>query len=293
MVIYKQNSDFSISVDTLGAQLLSLKDKTGREYLWQRDPAFWPRSSPILFPSIGVCRNNRTAFEGSWYPMPKHGFGRDEEFFVSSQTDESVTMELSWSQRTKTMYPYEFSLSLSYKLTERGLSVDYRVQNLQDKDMPYCLGAHPGFLCPLNPGERFEDYRLEFEYEETMASIPYNLETLELDVTRPGLFLNHSRVLPLSYDLFREDAVYFENPRSRKVALVHPQTRKGVEVRFPDFDGIAFWTPMEGGARLLCIEPWNGADIRSDEDDEFFHKHHIRLLSGFQPRTHHLEINIL
>ncbi len=30
------------SIDSVGAQLISLKDKTDKEYIWQRDPDIWP-----------------------------------------------------------------------------------------------------------------------------------------------------------------------------------------------------------------------------------------------------------
>ena len=50
------------SIDSAGAQLISLKDKTDKEYIWQRDPDIWPRCSPLLFPVVGNWRDWRTRF---------------------------------------------------------------------------------------------------------------------------------------------------------------------------------------------------------------------------------------
>ena len=74
MIITICDSKTTASIDALGAQLISMKDASGKEYIWQRDPAVWARCSPLLFPSVGNCRNGKTLFDGVWYEMPKHGF---------------------------------------------------------------------------------------------------------------------------------------------------------------------------------------------------------------------------
>ena len=55
MIITICDSKTTASIDTLGAQLISMKDASGKEYIWQRDPAVWARCSPLLFPSVGNC----------------------------------------------------------------------------------------------------------------------------------------------------------------------------------------------------------------------------------------------
>ena len=60
MIVLLENENFSAAVDSVGAQLISLKDRSETEYIWQRDPAFWSSSSPLLFPSVGNCRGGRT-----------------------------------------------------------------------------------------------------------------------------------------------------------------------------------------------------------------------------------------
>ena len=77
--------------------------------------------------------------------------------------------------------------------------MDYLVENLDTKPICYNIGAHPGFNCPLCDGERFEDYVLEFEKEETAESMVYDAAHLQFDVNRRKPMLDHSNVLPHNY----------------------------------------------------------------------------------------------
>jgi galactose mutarotase-like enzyme len=46
------NEQLRIQVAPHGAELSSIVI-AGKEYLWQADPAFWKRHSPVLFPIVG------------------------------------------------------------------------------------------------------------------------------------------------------------------------------------------------------------------------------------------------
>ena len=48
-----ENEKIICEIDSLGAELKSLKKKEdGREVMWGADPAFWNRTSPVLFPFV-------------------------------------------------------------------------------------------------------------------------------------------------------------------------------------------------------------------------------------------------
>lgn len=293
MIITIHDSKTTASIDTLGVQLISMKDAGGKEHIWQRDPAVWSRCSPLLFPAVGNCRNGKTLFDGVWYEMPKHGFCATSEFSVSDQSETHATFQLTANKNTLRFYPYYFILTLSYRLNNGVLSMDYSVKNIGDSRMVYCIGAHPGFVCPLEEGESFEDYRLEFEQTENTASMPYNPERMEFNAESTRFHLENTRFLPLDYELFHNDAVYFDEIRSRKVSVVNPSTGKGIEVDYAGFETVAFWTPYESQAPFVCVEPWNGSAIRSDEDDEFAHRHHVQSLNPQEEKSYHLGIRIL
>lgn len=293
MYITLTSPELSAVIDTAGAQLLSLKDRGNTEYIWQRRPEFWDQSSPLLFPIVGNCRGGETILEGKRFAIPKHGFCRNREFSVLSREKDSAVFQLRDSQETRLCYPYSFTLSLHYSLSGKTLSIRYEVRNTDERPILYCIGAHPGFNCPMEPSASFEDYLLEFEKEETAETIVYEPEKRQFNPELPGFSLKKERRIPLSRDLFQRDALYFDKIVSRKVALIHKSRSHGVEVSFPGFETVAFWTPWPAEAPFLCIEPWNGSAVHAGEDDEFAHKNHVQRLEAGECRSYGLEIRIL
>ena len=54
-----QNDLLSVSINERGAELNSIFHKgTNLEYLWNADPAFWAKKSPVLFPIVGTLKDN-------------------------------------------------------------------------------------------------------------------------------------------------------------------------------------------------------------------------------------------
>ena len=82
-----QNSEsFIIKSDFLkaritkkGAEICSIQNKEGDEYMWNADPDIWSSYAPVLFPLIGALKNGKYAFEGKEYAIPKHGFIRNNK----------------------------------------------------------------------------------------------------------------------------------------------------------------------------------------------------------------------
>lgn len=74
-----KNDILSIAVDNHGAELTSI-NKNGVEYLWQADPAFWKRHSPVLFPIVGSVWEGKYIVDGKQYSLGQHGFARDMDF---------------------------------------------------------------------------------------------------------------------------------------------------------------------------------------------------------------------
>jgi len=293
MLITLHSENYEVTINSMGAELKSFRSPDGKEFVWNSDPTFWMRSSPLLFPTIGNVRNNVTKFNGQAYNMPKHGFCKDSEFEVTSQSDAQVTFTLKASEATLASYPFLFELSLTYRLTGRTLEMTYSVVNRDTSDLPYHIGAHPGFMCPLESGESLIDYQLVFEKEEALLATPYDLEQLCFSATRQVAFGNSGNILPLTPEMFDNDAVFFPHVNSRSVKLIHYATGHGIRVDYPDFSSIAFWTPIGGKAPFLCIEPWNGSAIFDDEDDEFVNKRDVQFLAPGESKDYHLKISLL
>ncbi|MDD7051241.1 MAG: aldose 1-epimerase family protein [Lachnospiraceae bacterium] len=280
-------------IDSLGAELKSFKDPAGKEYIWCGNPEYWLRSSPLLFPTIGNVRNNRTIINGAEYPMAKHGFAKESEFTVLEQGINSVTFSLSDNAFTHESYPFAFELRLTYELTMQSLNMTYQVINRDQRSMLYHIGAHPGFNCPLEENEVFEDYLLEFEKDELLESYVYDLENMCFFAKKRMVHGNTGKVLKLSKNLFDNDALYFYHTNSHSVKLKNPTTGRGIRMDYPDFSSIAFWTPIGGKAPFLCLEPWNGSGIFEDEDDCFSHKRDIQTLEAGKEKYYRLRITIL
>ena len=63
------NEFLTLTVDTHGAEAVSLKNAAGQEMLWQADPAVWKRHAPILFPWTGKLTGG--AFTHKARPTPR------------------------------------------------------------------------------------------------------------------------------------------------------------------------------------------------------------------------------
>lgn len=293
MLITLQHNGYVANIESLGAELKSFKDPNQKEYLWNSDPAFWGSCSPLLFPNVGNIRNNSTIINGTSYPMPKHGFCRTAPFQVLEQSEHKVVFSYEDNADTKLVYPFSFEIRLTYELLDGKISLVYDVFNRDSLEMYYHIGAHPAFSCPLEESESFSDYVIRFEQSETCDSPVYDSPKGCVSTTKKVQHLLNSNEVKLDYDKFIDDALIFEHLNSRSVQIVNPKTEKGIQVDYPDFVTVAFWTPPSLDAPFICVEPWNGAAIYADEDDIFKNKRDIQTLQPKESKSYSLTISIL
>jgi galactose mutarotase-like enzyme len=271
MDITLKNESCSAKIISKGAELKSLV-VDGRELMWRADPAFWGKTSPLLFPMIGTLKDGKTLINGAEYKITKHGFARDLELTPESVSGTSVLFSLEQSDYTKAMYPFDFKFTVRYTLKADGVTVTYRVKNNSGSDMPFCIGAHPAFACDGD----FGDYRLEFQKIETADCPLYNLSTgLHEENTRTNI-ITEDTVLPLSHELFYNDVRYMDKLRSRSVQFLD-KDNKGVRVDFPDFTSLGIWQAKD--APFLCIEPWCGSADFDDCTGVFAEKRGVEILA--------------
>lgn len=293
MTITLNSNLLTAQIETKGAELVSLKNNEGTEYMWQKDAKYWNRCSPILFPIVGNLRDNKTIIEGKEYTIPKHGFCRDADFKIVSQTQTTVTLNYIFNEETLAVYPYKFSLSLSYTLTDNNIEISYKVENIDDKPIDYCLGAHPAFNVPINCEGTFEDYCLEFNKKETYGCPIYDLNNLQVNIDNRINFVDENNRIMLKNSLFDEDAIMFDKINSDSVKLINTNSKHGVQVDYKGFDFIAFWTPTKMNAPFLCIEPWNGIAVCSDEDNQFINKRGVKHLNIGENHSYSLLISLI
>lgn len=59
MQIKLQSDNYHVLLNTLGAELNSYSNPSGNEYVWNSDPTYWLRSSPLLFPTVGMSATEK------------------------------------------------------------------------------------------------------------------------------------------------------------------------------------------------------------------------------------------
>lgn len=270
MDITLKSGGVSAKIISKGAELRSLC-VNGRELMWRADPAFWGKTSPLLFPMIGTLKDGRTLIDGEEYSITKHGFARDLELTPEEANAGSAMFSLEQNETTKAMFPFDFRFTMRYTLKADGITVTCRVRNSSDRPMPFCIGAHPAFACDGD----MTDYRLEFPKPETAAVPSYNLETGLHEENNRRPLMNEETVLPLDHEMFYKDVCYFDKLRSRSVLLLDKEN-KGVRVDFPDFTSLGVWQAKD--APFLCIEPWCGSADFDDCTGVFAEKRGIEIL---------------
>ena len=267
--------DTTARIQTKGAQIASFRGPDGREVIWQADPAVWAQHAPVLFPVCGSVRNGKIRIAGEEYPMTKHGFTREPDFAVSHLGEDFVDLVLTDSEETRRMYPFSYAFHVTYRLFDAGYTTTFLIENRSDRPMPCCVGGHPAFNVPMEPGAAYEDYRLIFAQEEdginSLAPGGYLLDGEE-KLTE----LESGRILPLSHALFdSRDALVFAAPRSRSVDLVHRVSGHGLRFDFPKME---VWSMPNKSAPYVCLEPWHGLPGRAQDSDNFEDKPYVTIL---------------
>lgn len=267
-----ENETLRVAIDANGAELKSVLSKTfNLEYLWGADPAYWAKTSPVLFPIVGALKDNTYSYEGQAYHLSRHGFARDHVFNVKQQRGDSIIFSLESSEDTLAVYPFPFILSIIYSLAGNELTVEYRVQNTGHTSMFFSVGGHPAFKVPLVEGTRYEDYKLVFEKEETAGRWPISKEGLI--EKSPAPLLQHTRTLPLSKELFSQDALVLKHLQSQWVQLASDKTEHGLRFSLAGFPYLGLWAAT--GADFVCIEPWCGIADAVDANGQLADKEGI------------------
>ncbi|UPL48360.1 aldose 1-epimerase family protein [Hymenobacter sublimis] len=276
MTYYLENEQCRVGLNAHGAELSSFvrKDLANLEYIWPADPAFWNRHAPVLFPIVGRLPQDEYTHQGSRYSLSQHGFARDQEFRVQQHSGTAVAFELHATEESKTRFPFDFVLRITYRLAGAQLTVGWEVENPGHEEMLFSIGAHPAFRCPLVEGESFEDY--DFVFDQPTTAERYLLDGGLLTGQSEPL-LQHQQVLPLSYELFAQDALVLKHFDFSHLTLRSRRSGRAVRVRFDGFPYLGLWTKGPG-APFVCIEPWQGIASSTTGSPELADKEGILTL---------------
>ena len=271
MIYTIQNQHLTVQIEDLGAQLASIQDARGREFLWQGSPESWNRRAPLLFPIIGRLKDSTYQLDGVSYKMPNHGFARDLVFEAVSQSGQALSLRLDSSEETRKVYPFDFSLTVTYTLEENRLIKSHEVENKSDREMLYELGAHDGFRAAVSQDA------IQVEGMETVRLYGMDQDNL---LTPPDREV--SARLPLTPMTYGRDTMIFDNPGCARLHTAQGE----VVISAQDFLYMGVWTPDRPfDTGFVCIEPWSTLPDGTFMGRELADKPGVRRLSPGQKET--------
>lgn len=284
-----KNEYLEISINSLGAELYSIKSvDTGREYLWNADSSFWNRHSPILFPIVGKVWNGEYIVEDKIYQLSQHGFARDSEFSLKSRTNNQVIFSLKYDDTTLSKYPYLFELLISYTLTNKKITVDWEVINLDKKEIYFQIGAHPAFMY-YDPQNEVKSY-LKFEDKKQVISQSLNSD----GYLTPGLEYS----IPLKNGLYKiTDSTFhgktwiLEN-QVNSVSLLTIDKQAYIRLSF-DAPVLGIWAPDKDQSPFICLEPWYGRCDSENYNGDYINKDFINRVNNGESFYASYDIEIL
>ncbi len=216
----------------------------GEEFSWLRKPNFnlaeRPRCGvPVLFPSCGSPEGGVHHFGGKAYPMENHGFADLVSWEVAEIGGDGVTLSLAPNGLTKFVYPFDFDLSVTYRLEGSTVTITTVVGNTGKEDMPFSLGFHPYFAVS-------------------------SLENVHFDIhakTCAPSFQGEQRPAPEQIELHRvpgsDNSVVALQGISGPMVLTDRGNGHRVTLRFDGaFENAVLW--QQDAERFVCMEPWNG-----------------------------------
>ncbi|MTP77216.1 aldose 1-epimerase family protein [Turicibacter sanguinis] len=279
-MIQIQNEKLLVEISTLGAEVKRVYH-LGHEidYLWDSNPSFWAKSSPILFPIVGRLAKNQYLYDGKSYSLSQHGFARDLEFELVEQGSDTVWFELKASDVTREMYPFDFVLRIGYVLEDETLAVKWQVLNHNEEVMPFSIGAHPAFSTKLASDDEYSDYYLHFETNEGISTYLFDNETGRVYEEKEQI-IDKLKLLPLSKELFEEyPTLIIENEAAITLGCYNHE--REVVVRFDGFPYVGIWSPINALGEIadfVCIEPWYGVADTVGEPQELMSKKGIQVI---------------
>ncbi len=216
----------------------------GEDFVWRRYPNFGqcnrPRFGiPVLFPSCGNPDNGVHNFDGVNYPMEIHGFAALCNWEVESVGPDGVTLILESSPLTKFLYPFDFTVLLTYNLEGNKATIELTVINEDEKPMPFSFGYHPYFNASNLDNVSFDihcdTYAPDFKAEQSKAPEKITLTRI------PGADSSLQALKGVTFPMVMTDS-----GNGHKITVDADAT----------FTNGVLW--QQDAESFVCMEPWNG-----------------------------------
>ncbi len=288
MRVQLENEYVIAQIESAGAELKSLQVKSNnREIMWEADPKFWGKTSPILFPAIGKFNEGKYRLNGKEFELIKHGFARDYDYKVVITEKERAVFEITSNEDTMKSFPFEFILRVEYKLEEASIREIWHLENKSKDTMYFSFGGHPAFATPqiidgTRTGNR-NDTCVKL-YSRTKAD---TATCTEINV-KTGLLTGNSYtleapdgIIPIRDGIFDNDALVLEKQGIMAIGLLDKDGKEMVRLEAPTCPVWGVWSMPATDAAYICIEPWWGICDCAGYTGEFKDRPYMnRLLPG-------------
>jgi len=274
-----ENKFLKVKISTLGAEIISIYNKKEQfEHIWKGEKASWNQHAPILFPVVGKLKNKQYQLNGKTYKMKNHGFASYSPFTIIKKSNSKVVLQLKSNSETLKQYPFDFALTVTYKLCGKKLSINNTVENKSTNEMLFSIGAHPGFNVPFHKNATYNDCYLAFNKTENATRLP---------LTKKG-YLSHQKIkgfvkgkkLPISHQLFKDRVVILDDLKSNTITIKSDYSTFGIQIGVKNFDYVGVWTSHKKDAPFVCIEPWYGITDYEDTTGQIKNKKSIQKLAS-------------
>ncbi len=241
MLYTVSNKFLSLTVNSSGGSMTSLKYlPTGEERLWQGNE-FWGSQDVVIFPIVGHA--GAFTAKGKSYSPRSHGVARYAEFEPVNVSEEAITLAIKSNADTLSAYPYGFEFSITYTLDGNSVKIEYFVRAGEgETQIPFYVGGHPGMVA--KGGEAI----IEFENEEQPLMYP----------------LDSADALPIgNLKRFVANKQFFAECKTLQLGnlsggAIYAETTDGYRYTYrSNCPLVAFWSNEKGGD-YVCVEPWWG-----------------------------------
>ena len=254
-----RNDFLTLTVDTHGAEAVSVQNAQGQEMLWQGDKSVWGRHAPILFPWTGKLAGGILTHAGKSYKGGQHGFARDLEHTLLSDGPDAIRLELRSDEQTKTnRFPYDFVLESTFRLDGKTVchTLTVTCPETAAEPLPFGIGYHPAFAVPFDSQPHTTDYEFRFRpaREPGDPGLPGPTGFCRGGATTSGRTHSPSSsptsCLPTTVSAWRDCA-------AKRWASMRRTTGRSVTCRIAGFPYTLIWSAKTDKVRFVCIEPWH------------------------------------
>jgi aldose 1-epimerase len=157
----------------------------------------------VLFPYPNRLQDGKYKFENNEYQLPInevknnnqiHGLVSLYKFDVVKKSVSSITLMLELPPSAG--YPFLVKLTLTYSLSNKGLTVKSIIENYTNKKAPVGIGFHPW----LDPRGNLSDSKLEFKAKKWISTNKRLLPTGKKDVPNKFDFSTEKAIKNVKFD---------------------------------------------------------------------------------------------